>query len=644
MLYADRCRETTLSSGTGAIALLGAGTGYQSFNTAFGTGTTFPYCIAGQTSAEWEVGTGTLSAASTLVRSSVLASSNGGSLVNFSAGTKDVFCTLPAGLIVDPSTSQTLSNKSFATPVSITEAVGVSALTLIGATQTASTPVINATQTWNNGATAFTGIRLNVTDTASSAASLLADLQVGGSSKLSIDKAGNLTIAGSPTIQQTGYLHWTGRTYLLANADGNLTITNNAQTSQLKLLIAGNGQWQFGAADAAAPVAQVFSAQNVAAGTTDTAGANLTIAGSRGTGAGAGGAIIMQMAFPGTTGSTQNALSNALQMLTNGNYTFATSGVNLAISANAPTGFQSQIIVSGNGGTVTASVLCNPSQTFFSNSSGITTRSGTGDFVIQTSSGNTERLRIAQATGAITIAAPTSGTTLSVSTVTGNVGVSIAAVATDPTPALVVGVQGAGPAISAFPGIATFWQNSNTGQNAAVNIVDTLNGSGFPTTLNFFKSRNNLGSLGGGETIGQIQFAGADGTSFLTTGAITLVTDAAPSTGNMPTRMVFYTGLTNALVERLRINSTGNHTFAAASSGTTMQVTALAGQNAASFLAGPIKLASFTVAGLPAAATVGANARAFVTDGLAPTFMATVAGGGAVLTPVYSDGANWKVG
>ena len=279
MLYADRCRETTLSSGTGAIALLGAGTGYQSFNTAFGTGTTFPYCIAGQTSAEWEVGTGTLSAASTLVRSSVLASSNGGSLVNFSAGTKDVFCTLPAGLIVDPSTSQTLSNKSFATPVSITEAVGVSALTLVGATQTVSTPVLNASQTWNNAGTTFTGLKLNITDTASNAASLLADLQVGGTSKMSLDKAGNLTIAGSPTIQQTGYLHWTGRTYLLANADGNLTVTNNAQTSQLKLLIAGNGQWQFGAADAASPVAQTFGVQSVVAGTTDTAGANFTING-----------------------------------------------------------------------------------------------------------------------------------------------------------------------------------------------------------------------------------------------------------------------------------------------------------------------------------------------------------------------------
>jgi hypothetical protein len=47
---------------------------------------------------------------------------------------------------------------------------------------------------------------------------------------------------------------------------------------------------------------------------------------------------------------------------------------------------------------------------------------------------------------------------------------------------------------------------------------------------------------------------------------------------------------------------------------------------------------------LPSAATSGVGARSFVTDAAAPTFGATVAGGGAVATPVYSDGTNWKVG
>ena len=53
---------------------------------------------------------------------------------------------------------------------------------------------------------------------------------------------------------------------------------------------------------------------------------------------------------------------------------------------------------------------------------------------------------------------------------------------------------------------------------------------------------------------------------------------------------------------------------------------------------------NYTVATLPSAATSGAGARTFVTNALAPTFGSTVVGGGAVFTPVYSDGTSWKVG
>ena len=55
-------------------------------------------------------------------------------------------------------------------------------------------------------------------------------------------------------------------------------------------------------------------------------------------------------------------------------------------------------------------------------------------------------------------------------------------------------------------------------------------------------------------------------------------------------------------------------------------------------------LTNYTVATLPSAVTSGKGARSFVTDALAPAFGSTVATGGAVATPVYSDGTNWKVG
>lgn len=73
----------------------------------------------------------------------------------------------------------------------------------------------------------------------------------------------------------------------------------------------------FGAVDAAAPVAQTLSVQSVVAGTTNTAGASWTLKGSAGTGTGIGGNIVFQTAITGTTGSTQNTFSTAFTIDTN---------------------------------------------------------------------------------------------------------------------------------------------------------------------------------------------------------------------------------------------------------------------------------------------------------------------------------------
>jgi hypothetical protein len=91
----DRVRETTTVTGTGSATLLGAVTGYQSFS-VIGNGNTTYYTIADQGGPNWEVGLGTWSTGGTLARTTVLASSNSGSLVNFTTGTKDVFVTYPS--------------------------------------------------------------------------------------------------------------------------------------------------------------------------------------------------------------------------------------------------------------------------------------------------------------------------------------------------------------------------------------------------------------------------------------------------------------------------------------------------------------------------------------------------------------------
>jgi len=97
LVLKDRVQETTTTTGTGTLTLGGAVTGYQSF-TAIGNGNTTYYAIYGSGSTEWEVGIGTYTASgTTLSRDTVLASSNSGSLVNFSAGTKNVWCDYPAG-------------------------------------------------------------------------------------------------------------------------------------------------------------------------------------------------------------------------------------------------------------------------------------------------------------------------------------------------------------------------------------------------------------------------------------------------------------------------------------------------------------------------------------------------------------------
>ena len=94
----DRVKETTTTTGTGTINLGGAATGFETFVAGVGNSNTTYYCIAGQGTAEFEVGIGTVTDASpdTLSRTTILSSSNSDSAVDFSAGTKDVFCTLPA--------------------------------------------------------------------------------------------------------------------------------------------------------------------------------------------------------------------------------------------------------------------------------------------------------------------------------------------------------------------------------------------------------------------------------------------------------------------------------------------------------------------------------------------------------------------
>ena len=133
----DRVKETSTTTGTGTFDLAGAETGFESFVSGVGNGNITYYAISNDGTNEFEVGIGTVTDATpdTLSRDTIISSSNSDALVNFSAGTKTVFCTLPAsrtpsaGMTAQTfvnthsqtiSDDQTLDSGVLAGPVSIT--------------------------------------------------------------------------------------------------------------------------------------------------------------------------------------------------------------------------------------------------------------------------------------------------------------------------------------------------------------------------------------------------------------------------------------------------------------------------------------------------------------------------------------------
>ena len=99
-VIADRVRETTTTTGTGTITLGGAVTNFETFTANLSNSDTTYYAIVDNTNGAFEVGLGTFTASGTTLARSVLASSNSNNLVNFGAGTKDVFITIPASKMV----------------------------------------------------------------------------------------------------------------------------------------------------------------------------------------------------------------------------------------------------------------------------------------------------------------------------------------------------------------------------------------------------------------------------------------------------------------------------------------------------------------------------------------------------------------
>lgn len=132
------------------------------------------------------------------------------------------------------------------------------------------------------------------------------EVQIDGAEKAKFDGFGNLT---TPSIIATSIT-----TILTANTNAILSYH-------------GAANWQLGATDAAAPVAQILSVQSVIAGTSNTAGVDWTRRGSAGTGTGAGGKIIEQVAPAGTTGTSQNGFQTVQTIDSNQHVKYSSAAI-----------------------------------------------------------------------------------------------------------------------------------------------------------------------------------------------------------------------------------------------------------------------------------------------------------------------------
>lgn len=159
----------------------------------------------------------------------------------------------------------------------------------------------------------------------------------------------------------------------------------------------------------------------------------------------------------------------------------------------------------------------------------------------------------------------------------------------------------------------------------------TTTGS-YNTALGGGALANNIGADNNSAVGYQALFLNASGTQNVGVGNVAL----RASTGSNNTALGYSAGNT--------LTSGSNNTFI----GSNAQPSAVGASNEQTFGDSAVKVwryvGSTTVGSLPSAATVGKGSRSFVTDALAPAFGTTVAAGGAVFTPVYSDGTNWKVG
>ena len=681
----DRVKETTTTNGTGAVTLAGAVAGFQAFSAVMSVADTCYYVIVSATGTDWETGTGTYSSASVLTRTTVLSSSNSGNAVSFTSGTKDVFMGPVAERVTDiahggtgattAAQARTNLGVSTGTVTSVSGAGTVSGLTLTGTvTSSGSLTLGGAISTLNQ-------------NTTGNAATVTTNANLTGH----ITSVGNAAVLGSFTSAQ------------LAGALTDETGTGAAvfATSPTLVTPLANSLSAVPRVGTGAGNSLTISADN---GVTTGAGGSLILqAGIQATSGGDGSVTVQQVA--GQTSSLLFVKSSAnddlLTVFNNGDITLrpkasASSSTVPVLSGIRPggqagwklndSGFKfsdpgnpDHFMTLGSGTNISTGLRFNydNSCTFAAGSNRDfgamlwTSNQGAGYPLLGRRFAFISSTVAAQSSVGSSL--PVVGELFSfgvnginywpnIISLSSNVNDLVhtgaaelrinCTVASDITgikygfgrhmDGRVVGLRNTGTA-----NLTIRNKNSGSYQNNRL-ITDTgfdhIVAPGNVSSLVYDLTANN-GSTG-------ISITNVSRTSNVAT--FTTSTEAFVRAGYT----VVISGMSDASFNGTYISSNDNDyfsngqlTFTLPNTGSNLGTTAMSGLaivmggwRVNGFSSVNTSTSVLTVATLPAAATAGAGARAFVSDSTATTFAAIVAGGGANGVPVYSDGTNWRIG
>jgi hypothetical protein len=656
LIVKDRVRETSTTTGTGTITLAGAFSGFRSF-ADIGNGNTTYYCISG--GSQFEVGIGTYTASgTTLSRDTVLSNSLGTTaLINFSAGTKDVFVTYPSDKAILGTTSAVAStgtgNVVLSTSPTLAGTVNISSLSASQAVFTDASDnlvskavtgtgnvVLSASPTLTGTLSAATittsaDITVNSVKVGRGAGNFTTNLAVGADA-LTGSNTGQFNLAVGPqtlTANTTGQQNTAfGQGSLFRNTTGAFNTgigtatlqfvtvgdSNTAVGNSALVVATGNNNIAIGKdagkyqADGVTSLTTINSSTYIGTNTRgfNNSDDNSIVIGANAVGLGSNTTVIGNSSTTatklfGTLEATGDATINTVKVgrgTGSGNANnvavgVGVLGVNTTGDGNSGIGYRA--LKNNNTGFYNTAF---GAQALLNNSTGVANNAfGLNALSANTTGGSNCAVGFgtlgANTTGNNNMAIG-SGALATSTTASGNVGVGINA--------LNKNTSGTG---NVSIGNSALFANTTGGYNVAIGS-EALNSM---LTGSF--------NIAIGEQAGRYHAGGGNTASSYST----YIGYRARSSSD--------TAVNEVVISGEQATGLGSNTTVIGASATTLTK-----------VFGVIQSTTYTVGTLPSASTVGVGARAFVTDALLPVFGSAVVTGGAVPVPVYSTGSAWNVG